>query len=169
MIHSWPDTLRSLAFHDCYDYISFWQLYHAGASCEHITSVEVGIPRCDDTFPVHSLIATFPKLRNLSLPAISAPPICHDDEEAKLKSNTLVRLIFTPSTALMPQKTPLKASFLKEYILAFPKLRKLELPESCIDLENDEEMTEFEKLEAIISSRVGPSEMYRFGIFFDPG
>lgn len=144
LIDSLPANLTSLTFNECYDWQSFWIFSQLTTFARSVRTIRVNLRREDGGFPIDLLQKVFPSATTMILPAPLAESVETDTTWSR-QDQELQYLCFTmPPTAIriLPKIT---CHFLAGLVNSFPALRRIDVPEACFELDEDE----LEKLEEI--------------------
>jgi len=169
LITSLPEHLHSLAFDNCQNFHSLRQLSYFGVSSERILSVEAGLPRSEDEFPIHVITAAFPRIIHLSLPDSTAPTFPPDGIRDQKSGIHLQSLTFTTGAdwkIMWLYGSHFSRPSLEDYILAFPSLYKLKIPEHYYghkSLRNS-----IDTLEELLNRRAPPGSEEVAGLYSGP-
>lgn len=155
LLDSLPICLTAMSFENCLNWNPFFQLHQIGAVASNITSLQIGMRREEDGFPIEILLVAFPNLDVLTLPTpVGVPDFATTVSGFPGKGETLSRLAFRIVPDTVQPKPKIGIDFLVKCVEVHPKLTAIEFPEAYIKFDDDT-YDKLEEMEAVMVRRAG--------------
>jgi len=101
------------------------------------------------------------------MPAKDMPFAPFETWSSKGHGEALEELILTLTPSVEKPRTDRTVDLLRSYVLAFPKLRRIEIPDVHVPLDDEEAMNAFEDVEEMMVQRSDKNEKDFVGILLE--
>ena len=162
LLESLPESLRVLAFEHLRDLSPFSKLQHSHSAAPQIKRISIGEPVIDYQIELKGIFTAFPGVLRMRLAMSSWDPseFLHAPVESKLEKLSLwegaVRCIVLPQ-------------HLVEFAEPLRSLRRIELPENCLQVTRQADLASFERLQNMLDGRKPPGTKLETGLFVTGG
>jgi hypothetical protein len=174
----WPETVKTLDIPECYDYQSFASLKDYKVSVNPIEVLDIGTDWRKAQFPLLAVVRGFPRLRKLGLTAdVMANPFTlrglddfvtgdpwDDGRYPGVQWESPLEVLVVRDVFQERDPALLSIEGLREWIRRFPRLRRLLLPDRCLQLEEEESIAIVEIADAL-EQRADPLNPDSAGLF----
>ena len=165
LMRSFPMSLLLFSVQSPLDYMIFEGIDEGRPTSASVTHLKIGSQRVGESkVPLYWILQGFAQVRFLTLPFKDAPLLHLESIKQISFGELLEEIIFTLSPTVYPPKTARSIDLVGNYVHAFPRLKRIEIPMSCLPLDNENAMEDLDAYEHEMIRRKSENETDFAGI-----